>query len=116
MKRAAAVSASLLFCGCVFGIGDHITGEARANAIRRIGRPATAYVLQIWDTGVSVNDNPVVGFRLEVHAEGLAPFTAETKALIGRLDVPRIQPGAVLSVKYDPADPTRVALDIYEEK
>jgi hypothetical protein len=35
------------------------------------------------------------------------------KALVGRLDVPRVQPGAMLAVKYDPADHSRVALDMY---
>ncbi|HEX7681091.1 MAG TPA: hypothetical protein VF713_23345 [Thermoanaerobaculia bacterium] len=43
-------------------------------------------------------------------------YYAETKALIGRLDVPRIQPGTELAVMFDPEDHTRVALDIYDER
>ena len=88
----------------------------QANEIRKTGRPARGRVLKIWDTGMSLNDSPIVGFRLEVHAEGVEPFEAETRALIGRLDVPQIQPGAELPVKYDPNDHTRVALDIYEKR
>jgi hypothetical protein len=95
---------------------DHMTGEDRANEIRKTGKPARARVLKIWDTGTTVNDNPIVGMRLEVHAEGVEPFEAETKALIGRLDIPQIQPGAEVNVKYDPNDHTRVALDIYEQR
>jgi len=65
---------------------------------------------------MSVNHDPIVGFRLEVHAEGVEPFEAETKAVIGRLDIPQIQPGADLPVKYDPKDHKRVALDIYTDR
>jgi hypothetical protein len=106
----------ILLCGCMMGLIDHMTGEDQANEIRKIGRPARGRVLKIWDTGMSLNDSPIVGFRLEVHADGVEPFEAETKALIGRLDVPQIQPGAELAVKYDPNDHTRVALDIYEKR
>jgi hypothetical protein len=106
----------ILLCGCVMRLIDHMTGEDQANEIRKTGRPGTARVLRIWDTGMSLNENPIVGLRLEVHAEGIEPFEAETKALIGRLDIPRIQPGAELDVKYDPQDHTRVALDIYERR
>ena len=94
---------------------NSFTGENTAQEIREIGVPAEGKVLKIWETGVRVNDNPVVGFLLEVHADGLAPYEAETKALISILSIPQIQPGAILPVKYDPKDPSRIALDIYEK-
>ena len=94
---------------------DSFTREDTAREIRKAGLPAKGTVLKIWETGVRVNDSPVVGFRLKVHAEGMAPFEAETKALISILWIPRIQPGAVLPVRYDPNDPSRVVLDIYEK-
>lgn len=95
---------------------DRMTGEDDAKAVRKTGSAARARVLQIWDTGMSLNTNPIVRFRLEVHAEGLEPFEAETRAVVGRLDIPQIQPGADLPVKYDPNDHTRVALDIYRDR
>jgi hypothetical protein len=107
---------SILLCGCMMRLIDHMTGEDQANEIRKTGKPGTARVLKIWDTGITLNGNPVVGMRLKVRAEGIEPFEAETKALIGRLDIPQIQPGAELSVRYDPEDHTRVALDIYDER
>ncbi len=94
---------------------DSFTGEDVAADIRTNGLPATATVLKIWETGVRVNHNPVVGFLLEIHAEGLLPYEAQTKALISILMIPQIQPGAVLKVKYDPDDPKRVALDIWDD-
>ena len=106
----------LLICfstlGCVTMMVDSFTGEDVAAEIRANGLPATATVIKIWETSVRVNHNPVVGFLLEVHAEGMQPYKAETKALISILMIPQIQPGAVLKVKYDPEDPRRVALDI----
>ena len=101
--------------GCISAMTDSFTGENVAREVRANGLPATATVLQIWETGVRVNHNPVVGFLLEVHAEGLEPYQAETKALISILVIPQIQPGAVLKVKYDPTNPQRVALDIRED-
>lgn len=100
--------------GCA--IMDHYTGGDVAREIRATGIPATAKVLRIWETGVTINNNPVVGFLLEVYAEGLEPYEAETRALVSILAIPRIQPGAMLQVKYDPKDPSRVALDIHRKK
>jgi hypothetical protein len=100
--------------GCISAITDPFTGENVARDVRANGLPATATVLEIWETGTRVNDNPVVGFLLEVQAEGMEPYRAETKALISILLIPQIQPGAVLDVKYDPRNPQRVALDMVE--
>jgi len=112
----AIVTLAGVLTGCsIASITDHFTGEDVNRDIRATGRSAEARVLKIWETGTKVNDNPVVGFRLEVWAEGLEPYEAETRALISILFIPQIQPGAILPVKYDPEDPQRVALDIYEE-
>jgi hypothetical protein len=92
-------------------IRDRMTGEAAAKHIRAVGVAADATVLQIWDTGITVNNDPVVGFLLDVKPDGRPAYQAKTKALISRLAVPRIQPGATLRVKYDPNDPAQVALD-----
>lgn len=110
-----AIPACLFAFGCVTGMVESLTGEDIAAEIRAHGRPAKATVLEIWETGVWVNHNPVAGFLLEVRAEGMAAYEAETRALISILWIPRIQPGAVLQVKYDPRNPSRVALDIWDE-
>jgi hypothetical protein len=111
----AALVACCLSVGCISSMIVSLTGEDVAGEVRENGLPATGRVLKIWETGVRVNDNPVVGFLLEIEAEGLEPYEAETRALISILWIPRIQPGAVLPVRYDPQDPSRIALDIYEE-
>jgi hypothetical protein len=111
--RTVLLLATTLFAsGCLTGWIDRMTGEDEAQAIRASGIAATARVLRIWDTGMTLNEDPIVGFQLEVHADGVEPFEAETKALIGRLDIPRIQPGVDVPVRYDPTN-HKVALDLY---
>jgi hypothetical protein len=110
---AVAAAATVLFATPGCAIADRFTGEREAKQIRAVGVPADATIVKIWDTGVTVNNDPVVGFLLEVHPDGpgQAPFQAKTKALVSRLAVPRVQPGAHLRVSFDPKDTTRVAVD-----
>lgn len=109
---ALALSAMLSGCAVV----DKMSGEGEAKRIRRVGQSAEALVLSISDTGMTVNDNPVVAFRLEVRPATGTPYEVETRGLVGRLDVPQVQPGAVLPVAIDPRDPKKVALRIYRDK
>jgi len=102
-------------CFACTSIIDSFTGGDITREIREKGLPAKGKVLKIWETGIRVNHDPVVGFLLEIHAEGMAPYRAETKELISILWIPQIQPGAVLPVKYDPKDPSRIALDIFKQ-
>ena len=77
------------------------------------GLPAQATILRIWDTGTTINDNPVVGFLLEVRPQNLPTYQAEAKSMIPRLSIPQFQPGAIVPVKIDPQNQARVALDIF---
>ena len=103
--------ASLAFaCGTI----DRMTGVTTACDLRASGIPARAEVLSIWDTGMTVNEDPVIGIRLWVLAEDQPAFEASIpRALIGRLQVPQLQPGSHVPVIYDPKNPSRVGLDIY---
>lgn len=107
--------AFLLLAGTGCAIIDRMSGEGEAKRIREHGIPATARVLAIWETGITVNDNPVVGFDLEVRPDDGEPYKASTRALISRLHIPLIQAGAVLPVAIDPASRDRVALTMYED-
>jgi hypothetical protein len=108
---AVMLVAGALGCAMV----DRLSGESENREIRKVGVPAEALVVRIWETGMTVNDDPVVGFDLEVHAEGKEPYLAQATARIPIIFIPQVQPGHRLAVKYDPADPKRVALDIFEE-
>ena len=95
---------------------DNYTGEYVNQPVRENGVPASAKVLEVWDTGVRLNDNPVVGFRLLVTLQDGTSYEAETKNVVSVVHIPQVQPGAVLPVKVDLKNPQLVSLDIYEEK
>lgn len=102
----------VLLHGC--SVIDRMTGEGEAERIRGIGRSAQAVVLSSWDTGWTVNDDPIVGFELEVTDPDGERYRTKTTALISRIHVSLAMPGTVLPVKVDPQDRTKVALDVYE--
>lgn len=72
------------------------------------GITAPARVLQVRDTGVSVNDNPQVALLVEVTPPGKAPFQAEVKTLVSRLNAALVQPGIDVEVVFDPQNPKRI--------
>jgi len=109
---AGAVLAAVL-SGCA--LIDRMSGVAEAKSLRQTGLQASARILQIWDTGITVNNDPVIGMRVEVdRTDGTHYFATIPKSLISRLDIPRFQPGATVPVRFDPRNPARVALDAYE--
>lgn len=111
--RAAALVLSLGLAGCT-SIVDGFSGRKESCEVLRIGSPATAEIVRLVDTGTTINDDPVVEFVLRVAPPEGEPWEARTKALVSRLDVPAVQPGRVVPVKYDPADRKRVALDLWD--
>lgn len=116
--RQAMGWVALLLCGLLSGcaVVDRLSGEGEARRIRRVGQSAEALVLAIADTGMTVNDDPIVEFRLRVRPVSGEPYEVRTRGLVGRLDVPQVQPGAVLPVAIDPADPQKVALRMYRDR
>jgi hypothetical protein len=74
------------------------------------GTPASARILELHDKGGRLNANPVVEFKLEVYPESGAPFIVVTRAIISTIDLAKYQPGATIPVKYDPSDPSSVAV------
>lgn len=72
------------------------------------GVTAEAEVVEIGDTGVTINDNPQVRLLLEVRPERAGVFMAEVKTVVSRLQVGQIVPGTHVKVLYDPADLKRI--------
>jgi len=74
------------------------------------GVTAQARVMKVWDTGVSINDNPQVGLLLHVAPSMSAAFDVEAKTLVSRLNAALVQPGITAEVKYDPQNPKRLQI------
>jgi len=110
---AAATAAVVLALGC--GAIDRMTGVTAARELQAAGVAAEAEVLSLWDTGITVNQDPVIGLKVEVRPKDRPPYQATiAKSLVSRLDVPRFQPGRLIPVRFDPRDPARVAIDVYK--
>jgi hypothetical protein len=95
-------------------VGAPIVAGLSNRSVLAHGRPAEAKILKIWDTGTTVNNSPMVRMLLEVQPPGEPAFQAETERLVSRLEIPQIQPGNVVGVKYDPSS-RAVALADTEE-
>lgn len=99
--------------GCA--ITDKMSGVSEARAIQKVGEAASGTVEQVWDTGITVNNDPVIGLKLTVQRSGQAPYEAVIhKSLVSRVHLSQFQPGWKVPVRVDPNDPARVALDVYK--
>jgi hypothetical protein len=74
------------------------------------GITADAEVLDVRDTGTTINGDPQVALQLEVRPAMEATFQVEYKTLVSRLEVGQYRPGCKAVVLYDPANPKRILL------
>lgn len=102
----------VLATGCA--LIDRMSGVTDSRELQKTGIAAEARIVAIWDTGITVNNDPVIGMQVEVRPAEGEPWRATIrKSLISRLDVPYFQPGQIVKVRFDPHDRSRVGLDEY---
>ncbi len=95
-----------------FMIGRQTAGlSAMTQKMRAVGKPGTATVVGIGDSRVTVNNDPVVAFTLDVTVDDGIPYRVETRQLVSRVAVGFFQPGARVPVIVDPDDPQQVVID-----
>jgi hypothetical protein len=73
------------------------------------GVQARAVVINVQDTGMTINDNPRVKLTLQVTPEGQVPFQVVKKKTVSRVSIPRV--GDEYLVRYDPAEASDVEFD-----
>jgi hypothetical protein len=74
------------------------------------GREAEALILEARQTGLTVREQTEVELLLKIHPLHQQPFEVRMRSAVYRLDASLYQPGAMLKVKYDPADPSRIQI------
>jgi hypothetical protein len=74
--------------------------KARARSARVAGK-----ILSIERTGVSINDQPEVRFRVDARLLDGREIELKFERIVDTLQIPRIQPGMSLLIEYDPEDP-----------
>ena len=88
------------------------------TSLLQTGEPAAAVILELRDanpTPALSGDEGTDGGRqiellLDVLPSHRPPFRATVSAVISRLETALVQPGMQVLVKFDPGDPSKVAL------
>jgi hypothetical protein len=96
--------------GGLFGMINDLAGGGNHDLVQN-GVPADAVIVSMRDTGVTVNDQPMVAFDLEVHPVGGSAYRVAHRQAIPRLLVGAVLPGAHLSVFVDPNDGGRLLIN-----
>jgi hypothetical protein len=110
---ALLLAATAATPGC-FAV-NRMSGMSEAREIQRVGERTDAVVIDIWDTGMTLNHDPVVGLLVRVEPSDRAPYEARIdKSVVSRVHVPQVQPGSRVRVYVDPHNPARVALGLYD--
>ena len=110
-RYSLGVSGVLAVVSTLLLVGAPIVSAIRNHTVLANGLPAEATILQMSDTGTTINNDPVVRLLLQVQPPDQPTFQAETERLVPRLRIPQVQPGAVVQVKYDPASRDVALLD-----
>jgi hypothetical protein len=99
---ALVTGLSLLPYGVIFfTVGRRVGKWVGASPdVMEHGIEGTATVTRMWETGVTVNDQPVLGYELEVDVAGEAPFTSEIQQLTPRMLTGAILPGSRVGVRW----------------
>ena len=87
---------------------------AMQSKVLASGESAQATILKVWETGAamgSVNPDPQLGMLLEVHPTKGAAFQTQADVFVKVWDVPQFSVGTNVSVKYDPKDTRKVAVE-----
>ena len=83
----------------------------RERRLLTTGRPGHATIVKTWRTGIRANGLRQLGFELKVHPDGAADYQAHATGMIDLAERDTYAPGVEVNVRYDPAHPTRVAVE-----
>jgi len=93
----------------IFGVGSAVftilwvvAGKMVYKQIVKNGQDAEAKVLALRDTGTRINNSPLVNISLEVQPANQPSFYTETRTTVSILELPYLQPGKIVRVKYIP--------------
>jgi hypothetical protein len=107
----AAVLSMVLPLGIVYLVFSTMAKNAAVEReLLATGAAAPARILSIGQTGMYINNQPQVRILLEVAPPDGPVFQATVSKVVSMLQIPRIQPGLMVDVRYDRADPSRLAL------
>ncbi|MCB0722498.1 MAG: hypothetical protein KDC73_04090 [Ignavibacteriae bacterium] len=83
--------------------------RAEADEFMKYGTRANAKITGIADTGITINDDPVVRLTMEINPDSSGTFTKTADVTVSRVTIPRV--GDIIRVIYDPKDPTKFSVE-----
>lgn len=81
------------------------------SRLQKTGISGTAKILEVKDTGVTINNNPQVKLIVEVKNSFGQRYNATMRVLVSRINPFAYQPGMEIAVKIDPKDEKNVVPD-----
>ncbi|MBW2528417.1 MAG: hypothetical protein JRI23_29850 [Deltaproteobacteria bacterium] len=74
------------------------------------GAPAQGQIVAVQQTGTYVNHQPQVQIVVMVTPPGGQPYQAQLLKILSMIEIPQYQPGAQVQIRYDPTNPSRIAI------
>lgn len=97
----------------IFGsfFGTQYFRKRRRTQLLETGIQAKAKIIDVWDSAITINNQPQIGMKIEVYPLIGQPFTSEVNLVISRLQTSYYQPGVSCIVRYDPNNTKTVAIE-----
>jgi hypothetical protein len=103
--------------GFVFSVFGKAMGRlsGMSDRMQQVGIPGTATIVAVGDSRVTINNDPVVKFVLDVVVGDGIPYRVETRQLVSRVAIGAVLPGTKVAVRVDPDRKDDVAIDWSQE-
>lgn len=102
----------LLIGGMVFLFYKLFFGPMlNVRRLQKTGLSGTAKILEVKDTGVTINNNPQVKLLVEIKNSFGQRYNTTIKTLVSRINPFIYQPGMEVAVKIDPKNEQNVVID-----
>jgi hypothetical protein len=111
VSKAAAIGGivfTMVICLILYRL--MIAPIMRSSRLNKMGIPARARVLDVEDTGITINKNPQVKLLLEIKDQQGRVYQTHCRTLVSRLHPGMYLPGMEVHVKVDPANEKNVMI------
>lgn len=101
LTRISLVGMALcMACMVGFAVAAQVMRSRVHRRIEAEGVLGDATLVKTWETGTTINEQPVVGMRVEIQPPHHGAFQTEITKLIPRTELYNLRPGTTLRVKY----------------
>lgn len=87
-----------------------VADPAGQAMLYQTGIQGSATIVSVSDTGMFVNEAPVLMLELQVSVPGRKPYTATHKQLVSHAALANFQPGKTFPVRVSPQDPNELII------